>query len=227
MADIDFTVPCWYRQGCKRLCENPDCRKTCQIYMQMNYLIMNCGMPDTDRYLKLLCPQKIDLETFKKLAHLKENIVRFVENGFDCYISSENVQNGKTTWSLKLLYKYFSEIWLGNGFNPRGYFLYVPEFLNKLRSKEYRESFEFKEIDHLLKTVDLVVWDDITTMTLSEWDQNTLLNYLNKRSMLGKSNIYNGARPTSLESAVGKLIAMKIERAVPFVIKGTSRVSWE
>ena len=48
------------------------------------------------------------------------------------------------------MYKYFDEIWAGSDFVPRGYFLYVPEFIDNARSFQYKETSEYKEIDKVL-----------------------------------------------------------------------------
>ncbi len=83
-------------------------------------------MRNATKYLKPITPKKIDIPSFDRLKTIKDNILPFVNDGKSLYISSNNLQTGKTTWSLKILYKYFDEIWAGNGFRIRGYFLYVP-----------------------------------------------------------------------------------------------------
>ena len=104
MADIDFKIPCWYKNGCN-LAEDK-CEKTCHRYLEMNYLINNCGMKDAYRYLKELIPQQTEQASYARLTEIKANIVEFVENGKNLYIASPYVQTGKTSWSLKILYKY-------------------------------------------------------------------------------------------------------------------------
>lgn len=190
MANLDFHLKCWYKDGCNR--KTDFCEKTCHRYLQMNYLINNCGMKNATRFLKPIAPAKIDVKAFLRLQEIKDNIVQYVEDSRNLYISSHNLQTGKTTWSLKILYKFFDEIWAGNGFVLRGYFIHVPEFLNKTRSFQYKDTEEFKEIDKALKSVDLVIWDDMTSVELSSQEQNLLNMYIDKRILEGKSNIFNG-----------------------------------
>lgn len=190
MGDIDFRIKCWYGNGCHLKTDN--CQRTCHRYLQMNYLINNCGMKDAHRFLKPIAPAEEDFNAFKRLQEIKDNIIEYVENGKNLYVDSNYLQSGKTTWSLKILYKFFDEIWAGNGFVERGYFIYVPEFLNKTRSFQYKDTDEFKEIDKLLKKVDLVIWDDITSIELSPIEQNLLNMYIDKRILEGKANIFNG-----------------------------------
>ena len=147
-------------------------------------------MPNADRYLKQLIPAKPDKDAFLALNDIKNNIKQLVNDGFNLFIASKKMQNGKTSWSLK--YKYFNEIWCGSDYVPRGYFLYVPDFIQKNKSFEYKNTSEFKEIDKILMNADLVIWDDITANPLLPSEQALLNNYISKRIQCGKANIFNG-----------------------------------
>ena len=54
MAEVDFSIDCWYGKGCALKTER--CHKTCPRYLEMNYMIVNCGMPDATPYIKALTP---------------------------------------------------------------------------------------------------------------------------------------------------------------------------
>ena len=190
MSNIDFRLKCWYEAGCNL--KTDFCEKTCHRYLQMNYLINNCGMKNADRFLKPISPAKIDVDAYLQLQEIKDNIVQFVEESRNLYIISHNLQTGKTTWSLKIMYKFFDEIWAGNGFVQRGYFIHVPEFVNKTKSFQYKDSDEFKKLDKAIKEVDLVVWDDISSLELNSNKQSFINMYIDKRMLEGKSNIFNG-----------------------------------
>ena len=174
----------------------------------MNYLINNCGMKNADRFLKPISPAKIDVDAYLQLQEIKDNIVQFVEESRNLYIISHNLQTGKTTWSLKIMYKFFDEIWAGNGFVQRGYFIHVPEFVNKTKSFQYKDSDEFKKLDKAIKEVDLVVWDDISSLELNSNEQSFINMYIDKRMLEGKSNIFNGMY---LDKEMGpKCLGMKL-----------------
>lgn len=215
-------MSCWYQQGCQLYKEN--CEKTCHRYLEMKYLIDNCGMPNADKYIKPLTPEEIDLPSFIKLKNLKDDILNFVENGENLYIVSENFGNGKTTWSLKLLYKYFDEVWCGNGFKPRGYFIYVPEFLNQLKLIDFRNSSEYKNLCRIINTVDLVVWDDIASSNLTNSDHVNLSSFIDSRMLKGKSNIFTGnLLSEELRQALGNRLHNRIwdnSKIVKFVGRG-------
>ena len=206
MSNIDFRLKCWYEAGCNL--KTDFCEKTCHRYLQMNYLINNCGMKNADRFLKPISPAKIDVDAYLQLQEIKDNIVQFVEESRNLYIISHNLQTGKTTWSLKIMYKFFDEIWAGNGFVQRGYFIHVPEFVNKTKSFQYKDSDEFKKLDRAIKEVDLVVWDDISSLELNSNEQSFINMYIDKRMLEGKSNIFNGMY---LDKEMGpKCLGMKL-----------------
>ena len=206
MSNIDFRLKCWYEAGCNL--KTDFCEKTCHRYLQMNYLINNCGMKNADRFLKPISPAKIDVDAYLQLQEIKDNIVQFVEESRNLYIVSHNLQTGKTTWSLKIMYKFFDEIWAGNGFVQRGYFIHVPEFVNKTKSFQYKDSDEFKKLDKAIKEVDLVVWDDISSLELNSNEQSFINMYIDKRMLEGKSNIFNGMY---LDKEMGpKCLGMKL-----------------
>lgn len=183
-------MECWYQKGCNLY--KPNCTKICHRFLEMNYLISNCGMTNADKYIKPLVPEKVDLTSFIRLKEIKDNIVEFVNSGENLYIVSENFGNGKTTWSLKLLYKYFDEIWCGNGFKIRGYFIYIPEFLSKIKMIDYRNSHEYRVISKILREADLVIWDDIASTKLTDSDHTYLCSFIDPRILKGKSNIFTG-----------------------------------
>ena len=206
MSNIDFRLKCWYEAGCNL--KTDFCEKTCHRYLQMNYLINNCGMKNADRFLKPISPAKIDVDAYLQLQEIKDNIVQFVEESRNLYIISHNLQTGKTTWSLKIMYKFFDEIWAGNGFVQRGYFIHIPEFVNKTKSFQYKDSDEFKKLDKAIKEVDLVVWDDISSLELNSNEQSFINMYIDKRMLEGKSNIFNGMY---LDKEMGpKCLGMKL-----------------
>ena len=221
-ALIDFKIDCWYSGGCPK--EFPNCKKTCHRYLEMNCLINTCGMKHTEKYLKNIQPAKLDVSSFMRLKEIKDSIVSFTEQGSNLYIGSVNLQTGKTTWSLKLLYKFFDEIWCGNGFRTRGYFIHVPEFLGKLKDFSFRETAEYKRIDKCLKTCDLVIWDDITSQPLTPNEQNILNVYIDKRLMEDKANIFNGMyyKGEKLEQVVGSKLAIRLSESEVIVLKGKS-----
>lgn len=193
---------CWYES----VCTHPDCAN-CIRYLEMRYLIDNSGIPKNRQYPQEL-QAGIDYDAFVELSNIKSDIDSFVANGNNLYICSKETGNGKTSWAIKILLKYFDYIWAGNGFRVRGYFQHVPTFLNTL--KDFDKSHD--ALKNALENADLVVWDDIASGKLSDYDLNQLLIILDRRMLDCKSNIFTGNLTSydSVERALGNRLASRI-----------------
>lgn len=197
---------CWY----KKVCTN-ECTNSCIRYIEMKYLMESAGIPTAQQMPKTLKPMcDEDDKAFSRLSLIKDNIIKFVWKGKNLYINSENPGTAKTSWSLKLLMKYFDCIWSGNGLNVRGMFVHVPTLLQKLKDFENPLSDEYIEN---IKNCDLVVWDDIAFGSkISNYDYNQLLILIDTRVLNNKSNIYtsNITSKDQLTEVVGARLASRI-----------------
>ena len=179
----------------------------CIRFEEMKYLMENSNLPKSKQRPILLNAPECDLEAYKRLAEIKSNIKDFVDSGSNLYITSANLGNGKTSWSIKLLLKYFDEVWAGNGFRIRGVFVNVPTFL--LKCKDFKSvDKEFETLKKNLLAADLVVWDDIASTNISSYDYSQLLMFIDHRMLEEKSNIFTGNyadRTIFVERMGGKL----------------------
>lgn len=200
---------CWYKEVCSNF--RDDCDKTCGRFAEMKFLMEHSNIPKNKQRPIVLYPSECDYKSFVRLNEIKDNIVEFVEDGKNLYITSEIVGNGKTSWALKLLMKYFDEVWDGNGFRVRGLIVHVPTFLAKCKDFKTTDE-EFEELKRLVLDVDLVVWDDIAGVTMSNYDYSQLLVCLDAREFKGLSNIFTGniSQRESLLDALGAKITSRI-----------------
>lgn len=168
----------------------------------------NSGIP-TNRQIPKELVADVDLEQYCRLAEIKSDIVDFVQRGDNVFICSRYTGNGKTSWALKLLLKYFDQIWPGNGFQIRGLFVNVPTLLLQLKNFSNPISEEYKRN---LLNVDLVVWDEIASTSITNYDYGNLLMFLDYRIMACKSNIFtsNATSVNELEKNVGSKLASRI-----------------
>lgn len=215
---------CWYRE----VCNKPDCTEHCIRFSEMQFLTEHSGIPKARQNLKnlALVPEQCDLEVFRQLQEIKNSIVDIVQRGESIYIYSDHFGNGKTTWSIKLLLKYFDSIWNGNGFRVRGLFIHVPSFLNKLKDNISAPDSDFISMKKALKEVDLVVWDDIGACKLSDYDHSILLSYIDERVLKNLSNIYTGnLHGDPLYKALGGRLYSRVwsASAYTFQLKGHDR----
>lgn len=201
---------CWYTSGCGKY-GSPECNASCIRYMEMDFLMQNSGIPRNKQYSVLLTPSKKDVQAFLTLKEIKDDIIAFVENGESVYIYSHNFGNGKTTWAIKLMQKYFDSVWAGNGFRCRGIFIHVPTFLTKIKEGISRKDEDFETLKSRLMTVDLVIWDDIAATKLGDFDHANLLTYIDQRKLNQLSNIYTGnLDQDELQEALGNRLASRV-----------------
>jgi len=201
---------CWYTSACGKY-ESPECNASCIRYMEMDFLMQNSGIPRNKQYSVLLTPSKQDVQAFVTLKEIKDDIIAFVENGESVYIYSHNFGNGKTTWAIKLMQKYFDKVWAGNGFRCRGIFIHVPTFLTKIKEGISRKDEDFETLKSRLMTVDLVIWDDIAATKLGDFDHTNLLTYIDQRKLNQLSNIYTGnLDQDELQEALGNRLASRV-----------------
>lgn len=200
---MDFSK-CWYKGSCSQ-----QCSESCIRYLEMNYLVQESGLPTLYQYPTTLQPDDIDYESFERLDEIKNDIVDFVNAGKSLYICGKIPGTGKTSWASKLMLRYFNEVWAGNGFKVRGLFLHVPTILLKFKDFENKLSEEYKQ--NILNT-DLIIWDDIGSIGLSNYDLSQLLMYLDARILNNKANIYtsNVIRSVDLQWILDPRLASRI-----------------
>lgn len=194
----------------------------CIRYVEMKFLMDNSGLPKAKQKPIRLSPSNEDYEAFCDLQDIKDNIVEFVNSGKNLYIGG-TVGNGKTSWAIKLLLKYFDEIWAGNGFRVRGLFVHVPTLLAKLKnfddplSREYRIN---------LSKADLIVWDEIGDTGMSNYDYTQLIMILNDRMLCERSNIFTSNLYTKADTIkhLGDRLSSRVWNTSEIIIlKGKDR----
>lgn len=174
----------------------------------MKYLMDSSGVPANKQFPQELIAG-IDLEQYWQLAQIKTDIVKYVEDGKNIFICSKYTGNGKTSWAIKLLLKYFDQIWAGNGFRVRGMFVNVPSLLLKLKNFSNPISEEYKRN---LMSCDLVVFDDIADTTISNYDYSNLFMIIDYRIQNNLSCIFTSNQTTKsdLDRLLGDRIASRV-----------------
>lgn len=202
---------CPYKDVCSLVSDENHCNSSCLRFMEIDYLLYMSRLPKSKMKALTLVPEVEDLDSFKRLKEIKDNIVEFVKFGNSLYLFSLNTGNGKTCWAIKLLLKYFDEVWCGNGFKPRGLFINVPNFLRMVTENVTNPNEDFIELKRLIASVDLVIWDDIGATKLSDYDHKNLLSFIDQRVLGEKSNIYTGNLPGEcLPDALGQRLASRV-----------------
>lgn len=194
----------------KEVCTNEPCNEACVRYVEIKALLEQSNIPKSMQRIISLTPEDCDYDSFCRLAEIKSTIDDYVAIGSNLYLVSTNTGNGKTSWSIKLMLKYFDKVWAGNGLNARAVFIHVPTFLLKCKDFNNKDP-EFEELKSKLIDIDLVVWDDIGSNGLSNYDLSQLLMYIDQRILAKKSNIFTGnLLESELERALGSRLSSRI-----------------
>lgn len=205
---------CWIKNRCKQL--HCDDEGGCLILFKLNYLFDSANIPLS---LRQYVPLKVDLdgtdlEEFKKLKGIQDNIIDFVNKGKQLYIYSSQAGNGKTSWSVRLMQSYFNKIWLSTNLVCRGLFIDVPRFLLALKDNISNKSDYIQHIKENIENCDLVIWDDISNKVGTEFEITHLLSMINCRINSGKANIYtSNISPDKLSEYLDVRLASRIATA--------------
>jgi DNA replication protein DnaC len=152
-----------------------------------------------------------DLEQFKQLAAIEQNIVNFIQEGKNLYLHSANCGNGKSSWSIRLAEAYFNKIWARSEAKCRVLFISVPRFLLALKDNITVKSSYIDYIKDNVLEADLVIWDDIAAKMGSEFELTHLISIIDNRIALGKSNIYtSNLNRQQLYTALGERLTSRI-----------------
>lgn len=178
---------CWYKGKCNL--EKISCQENCLRFNNMNILTKNSRLPIDLQYPIILEPDYVDVDAFKNLNTLKDNIEEFVNKGMNLYLWSEGTGNGKTTWASKLLMSYFNRIWVFSQLKCRGVYLYIPTYLNALKT-QYLNNNSLSDYVQDVKNADLIVLDDLGVGKLTDFDRNNLLDLIDYRLNNHKSIIF-------------------------------------
>jgi len=201
-------MKCFYSDDCK-LEDTSECGTQCIRYSEISFLLKTSKIPEKKCAFKNLELINRDKEAYKLLDEIINDMKNFVNNGENLIIYSMNSGNGKTEWAIQLMLSYFDDIWAGNGFRKRGYFIHVPTFL--LQWKEFKDDESFKELKDTINTIDLLILDDFGIGKITEFDLNVLGSIISQRMLNEKSTIITtNYNKSALQEIVGMSIVNKI-----------------
>ena len=203
-------VNCYLRS----ICNGKDCAKDfCLRKYKMDSLYSAALMTESQKqHIALrVDADGTDLDQFKQLAGIEQNICKFIEEGKNLYLHSANCGNGKSSWSLRLTEAYFNRIWARSDASCRVLFISVPRFLLALKDNITEKSAYVEYIKDNVLEADLVIFDDIAAKMGSEFELTHLLNIIDNRLALGKSNIYtSNLNRQQLYMALGERLTSRI-----------------
>lgn len=200
---------CWLKNQCNKT----DCDKFCIKLYKLDLLYEQALVTSQQRkHIVLRLDEfKKDKDAFIQLKKIEDNIESFIENGGNIFIHSSIVGNGKTAWSMRMLQSYFNKIWSKTSLTCRGLFINVPRYLLAIKDNISTKSDYVQHIKENVLDCDLVIWDEIGTKGLTQFEHENILNIINARIDAGKSNIYtSNLDEKELHIAVGDRLHSRI-----------------
>ena len=229
---IQLSDDCYLKETCWKFNNKDDAEcKTSNVYcprlFRMDYLFNESLMSMKQRqYIPLFIDEDgTDREAFSKLKKIEEGIEEFVAKGTNLYIHSLTCGNGKTAWSLRLLQTYISKIWYKSDLRCKALFVNVPRFILALKDSISNQNDYVDHIKRHIFEADLVVFDEIGTKSLTTWEHEHILNLVNTRIDMDKSNIYtSNLTSRELREKVGdRLYSRIMNLSVDIELFGTDK----
>ena len=192
MKNLEVCKNCWLKDDCNDggySCTNSFCVKNFKLSKLYDNALIS--LKQRQRINWFPTDSKEDANNFKYLASVESNIMNFVDQGGNLYIHSPITGNGKTSWALRLVQAYFNNVWLEASIEDcRALFINVPRYLLAIKDNISQKSDYVQYIkDHVLEA-DIVIWDEVGTKGLTQFEHENILNLISVRIDTGKANIY-------------------------------------
>ena len=201
---------CYAESYCKK--NKQECSEICGGYRVLKALFTLSKIPVNYQYNIPLVPDRADLPKYEELNDFMKNIVEKVEDGECLYIWSTGTGTGKTSWACKIMSYYFRKIAFKSGLENEGLYIFLPTFLEDLRSFYDNPDPDFAEEIQIVKSCNLLIIDDIGAEKPSEWVRERLLSFINARVSNGLSTIYtSNLSLEELENKMGQRVASRIK----------------
>lgn len=166
-----------------------------------------------------------DYQTFTNLAELRKSIKTFVREGYNLYLWSNHVGNGKTTWSTILGKTYLEQYACNYAMDCPVFFINVQDFLMLRKSAMSDPSLNEKvqQMQNKIIKSKLCIFDDFNT-NASEYDITYLYSLINERVANMRSSIYtSNMTPEELTKVLGARVADRVVgESIVMELKGCS-----
>ena len=215
-------MKCFAEHYCKK--DRSDCSEVCGGYRVLRALYTLSQIPERYKYNIPLVPEKQDLPAFNELNEFMKTVVSHVEAGDGLYIWGD-AGNGKTSWACKIMGYYFRKIAFNSGLENEGLYIYLPTFLENLRSYYDTKDPEFEDTLKMVTGCKLLIIDDIGAERMSEWVNERLLSFITERVNNKLSTIYtSNISPDALRERVeGRLASRVLGYSQEIHISGSDR----
>lgn len=201
---------CPYKKVCS-LFNSSECNSSCERWIEISCLYEKSQLPKNKWQPIKLEKSEEDKEVWEIYDDIHSDIENFVNNGENLVLTSRITGNGKSSMAIKLIQKYFNEIWLEGGQDPKAYFIHVPTFLSRIKSAISKKDEELEEILNNIRTIPLVVFDDLDSNIQTNFENSTILSIIDSRLLAEKSMVFTtNLNESQVIELLGKRLASRI-----------------
>ena len=124
-----------------------------------------------------------------------------------------------------MIQAYFNAIWHKCDLNCKALFINVPRFLLSLKDNISQKNDYVEHIKNNILEADLVVWDEIGTKAVTQFEHEHLLSLINNRIDYNKAQIFtSNLHPMALRDVVGdRLYSRVINLSTVMEFKGADK----
>ena len=215
---------CWLYDNCTKVdCDKDFCLKQFKLN-KLYELTLLSDKHKKDIQLRLDADER-DKESFLFMRDIIQKIDKFVERGENLYLHSFKSGNGKTTLSIRCIKSYLNKIWYKSDIKCRALFIHVPRFLLEMKQNITKKSDYAQYILDNALDADLVVFDEVATKGLSNFEFEHVLNIINTRIDQGKANIYtsNVSNQEFLDNMGSRLYSRIVNNSIDVELFGEDK----
>lgn len=202
-------MKCYAESYCKK--DKNECSEICGGYRVLRALYNLSRLPDKYRYDIALGCTEIDEKVWDDLLSYMESVLDRVSEGKGLYIWGKHTGSGKTSWACKIMNFYFRKIAFKSGLENEGLYIFLPTFLEDLRSFYDSPDPDFAEEMEMVKSCKLLIIDDIGAEKPSEWVRERMISIINTRVSNNLTTIYtSNLSPDELRGRLGDRISSRV-----------------
>lgn len=201
------------------LCNEECDREKCSWGASLKGLLLSSRLPKAQWVNRPLRPADVDLEAFQMLADIGSTIADYVadEERQNILICSKNTGNGKTSWAIKLLQKYFIAIAKDSYLDPEegimhGCFVPTTQFIHDAKQFGRPVYERYEKLSNVADKADITVYDDIGAAEYTKYDYTTLLVSIDRRVFANKLCIFtsNLTSKSEMSKRLGERLADRV-----------------
>lgn len=207
---------CYLQSSCKKFCKG-ECGEAestyCPRLSKIDYLYNEALIPikQRKRFPLRVDADGTDKAEFMQLKNAAINIEKFIEAGANLFIYSQTCGNGKTAWSIRLIQAHLENIWYKTDLRCRALFISVPRYLLAIKNNISKTDEYAQHINKNIFDADIVVFDDIATKGITQFEAENLFSIIDTRMNMGKSNIFtSNIIPAQLNELLGPRLTSRI-----------------